>query len=61
MPSEPGWGPSGPPQSRLLVLPSLHTQSPGAGLACGQGLMVLLAQHCSFCLFVCFFVFILFF
>lgn len=33
----PVWGPSGPPQSHLLVLRSLHTQSLGAGLACGLG------------------------
>lgn len=48
-------------QSRFLVLHSLHTQSLGAGLAYGPGLMVLLAQHCSLCVwFFCFHLFFVF-
>lgn len=57
------WGPSGPQQSCFLVLCSLHTQNLETGLACavGQGLMVLLAQHCALCvqlfLFLFYFIF----
>lgn len=54
----PVWGPSGPPQSRLLVLRSLHTQSLGAELACGPGDNGTAGPTL---LSVCFFVFVLFF
>lgn len=37
MDAVPCWGPSGPQQSRFLVLCSLLTRSLGAGLAWGPG------------------------